>query len=397
MYLSQIDHPLPVLPLMRTSLIYLVLLTAFSLPRNGQAQTMDTLVDVGGYRLHFNVIAGKGMPILFDAGGGNDGTVWNKILEPLAHITGAPLITYDRAGFGKSGLDTNRHGILNGIIGLETGLQKLGYDGDIMLVAHSLGGFYATLYAARNPEKVKVAVLIDANHICFYNDRRIAATQASNNAMMNKFKGVNPGVYYIYRDFTNTTEVMKTAPFPLSVPVIDLVSEMTPFGDTTDRKEWLLCHRQFADQAPNRTGIIAYGCGHYIFEDNPPLVVYAIVKAYTETIGKERLPEVLKRSNAYSVEAANQEKRTETAYRHTENDLNSWGYSLMAQGRIENALAVFKLNTELHPTSWNVFDSYGEALLKAGKKPEAILMYKKSFELNPNNTNARDHLEKLKN
>ncbi len=102
-----------------------------------------------------------------------------------------------------------------------------------------------------------------------------------------------------------------------------------------------------------------------------------------------------KRANAYSVEAANEAKRSETAYRHSENDLNSWGYSLMAQGRIENALAVFKLNTELHPSSWNVFDSYGEALLKAGRKPEAILMYKKSVELNPNNTNARDHLKKL--
>ncbi len=274
---------------MRSSFVLLVLSTAFFLPRSGRAQTLDTLVDVGGYQLHFNVIAGKGTAILFDAGGGNDGTVWNKLLKPVADITGAPLITYDRAGFGKSGLDTSKHGILNGIIGLETGLKKLGYDGDIMLVAHSLGGFYATLYAARHPEKVKAAVLIDANHICFYNDRRIAATQASNNVMMNKFKGVNPGVYYIYRDFTNTTEVMKTAAFPLSVPVIDLVSEKTPFGDTTDRKEWLLCHRQFADLAPNRTGMVAYGCGHYIFEDNPPLVVNAIVKEYSKTLENNEL------------------------------------------------------------------------------------------------------------
>jgi hypothetical protein len=29
--------------------------------------------------------------------------------------------------------------------GLETGLKKLGYDGNIMLVASSYGGFYATL------------------------------------------------------------------------------------------------------------------------------------------------------------------------------------------------------------------------------------------------------------
>jgi hypothetical protein len=39
---------------------------------SGQCQTIDTLVDVG-YRLHFHIIKGKGMPILFEAGGGGDG------------------------------------------------------------------------------------------------------------------------------------------------------------------------------------------------------------------------------------------------------------------------------------------------------------------------------------
>ncbi len=79
------------------------------------------------------------------------------------------------SGFGKSELDTsnndvNKHGILHGIKGLETGLKKLGYNGNIMLVGLSYGGFYATLYAARHPDVVKAAVLIDANHVCWFTD-----------------------------------------------------------------------------------------------------------------------------------------------------------------------------------------------------------------------------------
>ena len=36
----------------------------------GQSQVLDTLIDVGGHRLHFNIIKGKGVPILFESGGG---------------------------------------------------------------------------------------------------------------------------------------------------------------------------------------------------------------------------------------------------------------------------------------------------------------------------------------
>jgi hypothetical protein len=43
----------------------------------GQSQTKDTSVDVGQYKLHFNIIKGKGIPILFESGSGNDGSVGN--------------------------------------------------------------------------------------------------------------------------------------------------------------------------------------------------------------------------------------------------------------------------------------------------------------------------------
>ena len=100
----------------------------------GYAQTLDTLVNVGGYKLHFHIIKGHGTPILFDAGGGDDASAWNDILPQISEATGATLVAYDRAGFGKSTFDTTRHGLLNGVIGLETGLNKLGYDKEIILV-----------------------------------------------------------------------------------------------------------------------------------------------------------------------------------------------------------------------------------------------------------------------
>jgi pimeloyl-ACP methyl ester carboxylesterase len=370
------------------------LLTIFN-PFKGQSQTIDTLIDVGGYMLHFNIIKGTGIPILFEAGGGEDATTWKNIIKPIADITKTTLITYDRAGFGKSTFDTTKHGILNGIIGLETGLRKLGYNGNIILVAHSQGGLYATLYASRHPDKVKAAVLIDATTSCFYEENRLAATQRSIDEQSNKFKKSNPGSYYQGADFSNNINFVRNVAFPKSIPVTDFVSDFPPFSDKKDTGDWKNCHHLFVSMSPNRTSITAYGCGHFIFEDNPPLVINSIVKAYSGTVDKTKSSEVLKRGIDYAVNTANETKKVETAYRHSEDDLNSWGYKLLQQGEMQKALEVFKLNVLLNPLSWNVYDSYGETLLKNGQKEEAIKAHQKSVELNPKNDNGKKVLEKI--
>ena len=245
-----------------------------------KSQEIDTLIDVGGYKLHFHIIKGKGIPILFESGGGDDGSVWNRLLPYVADTLVATLITYDRAGFGKSELDANKHGIVNGIKGLETGLKKLGYKGNIMLVAHSLGGFYATLYASRHSKTVRAAVLIDANTSCFFTDSFVNTEEAVVKERLQKLKLENPGVYYIYSDLRSTADIMRETTFPLHIPVIDIVAERTPFDGTPDDERWKNCHQQFVMASPNRKGIIAYGSGHYVFREKPDLVFDAIVKVY---------------------------------------------------------------------------------------------------------------------
>lgn len=79
-----------------------------------------------------------------------------------------------------------------------------------------------------------------------------------------------------------------------------------------------------------------------------------------------------------------------------ENWMNNFGYQLLNQGDKEDALKIFKLNTELHPNASNTFDSYGECLLDLGDKENAIIAYKKSLELNPKNENAKKILSEIK-
>ena len=101
--------------------------------------------------------------------------------------------------------------------------------------------------------------------------------------------------------------------FPASVPAVDLVSEFTPFSDAGDRARWLACHKEFAAAAPNREAIVAYGCGHYIYRENPPLVVESIVKMYSRVLTERRRGPVLERGLAYAVAATNESRRREAA------------------------------------------------------------------------------------
>jgi tetratricopeptide (TPR) repeat protein len=79
-----------------------------------------------------------------------------------------------------------------------------------------------------------------------------------------------------------------------------------------------------------------------------------------------------------------------------ENQMNRLGYDLLYGTRQpQDAIAVFQLNVEDFPESFNVYDSLGEAYTVNGDKELAIKNYQKSIELNPNITNGVETLKKL--
>lgn len=88
-------------------------------------------------------------------------------------------------------------------------------------------------------------------------------------------------------------------------------------------------------------------------------------------------------------------KKNDPGFNLSENDLNDFGYKLLAEGKQNEALKIFKLNVDLYPQSSNTYDSYAETLAGLGNKKEAIKNYKKAFELNPKNTNAQEQVKKL--
>lgn len=258
---------------------------------NAQLVQQDTLVDVGGYNIHFNIIKGSGIPILFESGAGDDGSIWNNILKPIHEVTGTTLITYDRAGLGESDINPKiktevGHSILNGIEELESALKKLGYLDEIILVSHSYGGFYATLFAARNPDIVKYNIRIDSNLVGWYTDDILKKIESGN---VPPKTNETLGIYYLVINYTNTVRYMRNIEFPENVPVIDIWS---PNQRHQTNDEWDLqmkTHKEFVSSTSNREGIVAIESGHYIFKDNPSLIINSIVKAYVNSLDSDRL------------------------------------------------------------------------------------------------------------
>lgn len=105
--------------------------------------------------------------------------------------------------------------------------------------------------------------------------------------------------------------------------------------------------------------------------------VYRTTRSLDKTIDQIKLAFEKGRLSAYSLEM----------------ELNQFGYELFNGNKREEALVIFKLNTELYPQSYNTFDSYGECLMSAGKRRAAIKAYKKSLQLNPGNERAKRALE----
>ena len=69
-------------------------------------------------------------------------------------------------------------------------------------------------------------------------------------------------------------------------------------------------------------------------------------------------------------------------------ELNTYGYYLMANHRLNDAIIAFRINAMLYPDIPNVYDSLGEAYLRAEKYEYAHHMYSKCLELEPDNQNA---------
>lgn len=120
-------------------------------------------VDIGGRNMHLDC-RGAGSPtVVFEAGLGTGGSLdWALVHDAVADTTRA--CAYDRAGIMWSDPKSTPQDAVAIADDLHATLTAAGISGPLVLVAHSIGGPYATTYVGRHGEQVAGLVLVDPSH-----------------------------------------------------------------------------------------------------------------------------------------------------------------------------------------------------------------------------------------
>lgn len=249
--------------------------------RTHVAAQQATVVSVAGRQVEV-VRMGEGSPTLvLESGGGEAASQWARILPELAKQT--RVITYSRAGFGKSTPSTLPGSPQLSVAELHQLLQVLGESGPLVLGGHSWGGLLVRLYASLFPTEVVGLVLIDATH----------------EAQIARYEAMKPG--FKFADLIRSASA--TAPPALRdlyeqvirVGVEQKVDGMTPLRDLplavitaikpcppqeswtcSDPGVWPIwrqLHAEWSERSTASLHLVSARTGHYVMRDQPSLIV----------------------------------------------------------------------------------------------------------------------------
>jgi len=252
------------------------------------AQAVEKSVNVGGYNLNFRIISGQGPSILLESGGGWDSTEWNALAPRLAYETGATIIAYDRAGFGKSDLPETKYDLREDTAALWRGLRTLGLDRNLILVGHSYGGFLIRFEAAEHPDTVRGLVFVDPFTVEFVD--MFGIEYCNNHPMMGKLpfdisrpetlnKMQRAAIRMVGAPVSNLAEkiaVIRKAVIPEGIPVRIITSGTAWLPKPEERKAWRESHERLTASIKGAVLVLAEKSGHMIPFSQPDLLVSVV-------------------------------------------------------------------------------------------------------------------------
>ena len=239
------------------------------------------MVSNDGHRLAFYVTPGTQPAIILDAGGGNDSTYWKKLVPTLSSDTRSEIITYDRAGMGKSEYVSGPFDVKEAASDLAAGLKELDVARGAVLVAHSEAGEIATSFINEYPGVASGAVLVDASLPQFYTPEETARIVAANGPQVAAVKKQKPTkatrqLIAAAENYGPAHLAYNATSWPSKVPAIVIVSASTPFPTALDAGRWRDAQTEFVKAAPNRRLVTAAHSSHDIPLDRPGLVVQEV-------------------------------------------------------------------------------------------------------------------------
>jgi pimeloyl-ACP methyl ester carboxylesterase len=249
-------------------------------PATASAGCAGTSIDIDGNSIWVRRQGAGDLTVVFESGFGNDSGVWSQI-EPSVRALGVRTFVYDRAGLGRSTIETaTPYSIDNDVHILRRALQECRLDGPLLLVAHSYGGAMALLLATENPQ-VAGLVLLDAVVPGVWPpeevDRNLAVMRAQYAAIREQAPQLAKVAIPFAESMPATAARINALQVPAALPIIDIVAE---HGQTQPQSArlWLAAHQAFDAASPHREYLLASGSSHKVMLDRPALVESAITR-----------------------------------------------------------------------------------------------------------------------
>jgi pimeloyl-ACP methyl ester carboxylesterase len=249
---------------------------------------VDTLVSVDEFHLNFRIFKGGSPNILLEAGGGMDLTAWDNIAPELAAKTGASIICYDRAGFGKSDLPDHPCDMKVEAGWLWQSLKHLGYEKDIILVGHSYGGWMIRIEASENPDAVRGIVFIDPFSVEFVD--LLGVDYLDQHPMTGKLpfdtsqpekltKQQRALVRMVDKGLGPKVAIMRNTTVPKGIPIFIIKAALPTLPKEEEQKAWNQALDDMAASIEGSELIIATESNHMIPFVQPDLVIDTVIKA----------------------------------------------------------------------------------------------------------------------
>ncbi len=201
---------------------------------------------------------------------GNDMSVWpTAFLKPIEQFSS--VLIYNRVGYGNSKVTSGELNdqvtakeIAEQLHGL---LVALKIQQPIILVAHSIGGIYALYYTKHYASDVSGLVLIDSdspNEPLQNNPFQSSSPPTPGSIDEKELAGFNASMIAFNQE----------KPFP-NIPLL-IITATNHGSNAATEKYWQTLQKQLTTLSPQSQQIIADKSGHFIYLDQPKLVIDAL-------------------------------------------------------------------------------------------------------------------------
>jgi pimeloyl-ACP methyl ester carboxylesterase len=271
--------------------------SAGSGPSVDTPEIVEKMVNVGPVSLFFRIIKGGAPTILLESGGGGDSREWTTFGPRLAKATGATVVAYDRAGFGRSYLPDTPYDLAQETEWLWKALRDLGLEKDLILAGHSYGGLLLRHEAATHAEAVRGLVFIDPFTVEFVdllgldycNSReglgklpKLTAEQFEKLDKQNKADLRMTG--YPDGNLAAKCDLLRPLAIPKGIPTRVIASGQTWMSEK-EMRIWRKALDHFTASIAGAKLVVASDSDHMIPQRQPDLVI----KAIAQVIAKARI------------------------------------------------------------------------------------------------------------